>query len=245
METIIIIPARMASSRFPGKPLARINGLPMIQRVWQQAMFSEIGDVYVACSEKEVYDLIQSLGGKAILTDPNLPSGTDRVFSAFQKINNKKKIDNIINLQGDMPLIKPQQISKVLEPLKYNYSIATLATDLTNDQINNKNITKVEVEWLKENIGIAKDFFRQKENKVKLTYHHVGIYSYNIDALEKFVNTPKSKNEISLNLEQFRALDSNISIGITYVPEIPISIDTKEDLTNAENIIRESNEKNQ
>ena len=118
MKSVVIIPSRMASTRLPGKPLMQIDGIPMIQRVWQQAIASKIGDVFVACSEIEVHDLIVSNGGKAIMTDPNLPSGTDRVYSAFLKIKNNKDIDVIINLQGDMPLINPEHILKVIDPIK-------------------------------------------------------------------------------------------------------------------------------
>ena len=121
MKNVIVIPSRMASTRFPGKPLVNIDGIPMVQRVWQQAINSKVGDVYVACSENEVFDLISKLGGNAILTDPDLPSGTDRIYSAYLKIENLPDIECIINLQGDMPLIKPHQIKKVIEPLKKQY----------------------------------------------------------------------------------------------------------------------------
>ena len=118
MKTIIIIPSRMASTRFPGKPMVKIAGIPMVQRVWEQAIAAKIGEVYVACSENEVYDLISERGGKAILTDPKLPSGTDRIFAAFQQIENSSDIKYIINLQGDMPIIKPNHIKNVIEPLQ-------------------------------------------------------------------------------------------------------------------------------
>ena len=139
----------MASTRLPGKPLIVIDRVPMIQRVWQQAIESNIGEVFVACSEIEVYDLIVSIGGKAIMTDPNLPSGTDRVHSAFLKINNNQDIDIIINLQGDMPLINPDHILKVINPIKKNFSIGTLATNLNNNELKNHNVTKVEVDFKK------------------------------------------------------------------------------------------------
>ncbi len=238
MKSIVIIPSRMASSRFPGKPLEKIDGIPMIQRVWQQAIASKVGDVYVACSEQEVYDLITAIGGKAILTDPNLPSGTDRIYSAFQKIKNSSEIEFIINLQGDMPLINPKHIKIVLEPVKKNYSIGTLATNLKQNEFKNPNVTKVEVDWINSEIGRAKEFFRKKETINNKTLHHVGIYCYTKNSLQQFVNLPKSKNEISLNLEQYRAMDSGMSIGIVNVAEIPPGIDTKEDLISAENIIR-------
>ena len=105
----------MASKRFPNKPMALVDNVPMIQRVWERAIKSEIGETYVACSEKEVFDLIDSLGGNAIMTDPSLPSGTDRVFDAFKKVKNFQIYDSIINLQGDMPLINPNHIKKVNE----------------------------------------------------------------------------------------------------------------------------------
>ena len=239
MKTIIIIPSRMASTRFPGKPLVKIAGIPMVQRVWQQAISSNIGEVYVACSEIEVSDLINGLGGKAILTDPNLPSGTDRVCSAFQCLPNSSEIECIINLQGDMPLINPDHIKKVIDPIKKNYSIGTLATNLKKEEYSNSNVTKVNVDWKEKNIGTALDFFRLKNQIDKNVYHHVGIYSYSAKSLLNFVNLPKSKNEISLKLEQYRAIDAGLNIGVKYVNEIPPSVDTKEDLITIKSIIKE------
>ena len=244
MKTIIIIPSRMASTRFPGKPLVKIDSIPMVQRVWMQAINSKVGDVFVACSETEVYDLIINLGGKAILTDPNLPSGTDRIYSAFKQISNSSEIDRIINLQGDMPLIDPDHIRKVMEPLEHNYSIGTLATSLKKNEYNNPNITKVLIDWKENYPSEAKEFFRFKDTKNNNTFHHVGIYSYTRGSLEKFVGLPKSNNEKTLKLEQCRAMDAKMSIGVTYVPDIPLSVDTKEDLITVENIIKENNEKN-
>ena len=242
MKTIIMIPSRMASSRFPGKPMVKINGKPMIQRVWQQAINCNIGDVVVACSENEVFDLITNLGGKAILTNPNLPSGTDRIYSALTQMPKHKEFDFVINLQGDMPIIKPQQIKKVINPLKHKYSIGTLATNLKRDEVSNKNVTKVSVKWDKNNIGQAKEFFRYKNKIDENTFHHVGIYSYTINSIKDFVKLPTSKNEKLLNLEQYRAMDAGIGIGVTLENNIPPSIDTKEDLNLIETIIRENNE---
>ena len=244
MKSIIIIPSRMASTRFPGKPLVKIDGIPMVQRVWQQATKSKVGEVYVACSEKEVYDLIKSLGGNAILTNPNLPSGTDRVHSAFEQIKNSSNINSIINLQGDMPLIEPEHIKKVIEPLKNNYSLGTIATSLKDSERMNPNVTKVLINWKQSSLGEATSFFRVSNDKNHNIYHHVGIYSYSVDLLKRFINLPKSANEMKLNLEQYRVMDAGIKIGVVHVPEIPPSIDTKEDLITAETIIRENNEKN-
>ena len=244
MKSIILIPSRMSSSRLPGKPMLKINGKPMIQNVWEQALKTKIADVVVACSENEVFDLINNLGGKAILTNPNLPSGTDRIYSALLKIDKLNEFDYIINLQGDMPLIRPNQIEKVIEPLKENYSMGSLVTTLKKDEEQNKNITKVVVDWQENNVGKAKEFYRIKDKVDKNTYHHVGIYSYTKESLSTFVNLPKSSNEILLNLEQCRAMDAGVSIGVIFEKDIPISIDTKEDLITAESIIRANNEKN-
>ena len=162
MKSIIVIPSRMASTRFPGKPLAIIAGKPMIQRVWEQAIISNLGEVLVACSENEVFNLIKSLGGKVILTDPDLPSGTDRIHSALLQMNSEIDIDYIINLQGDMPLIQPEHINKVVQPIKNNFNIGTLATNLKKNEEDNPNVTKVKVHWNKKSVGIAEEFLEIK-----------------------------------------------------------------------------------
>ena len=228
----------MASKRFPNKPMALISGKPMIQRVWEKAVSSKIGEVVVACSEKEVQECILSLGGKAILTNPNLPSGTDRIFEAIKKINDGDQFNSIINLQGDMPLINPRDIIKVNKPLSQGFDIGTLVTDITHNQIKDKNITKARVDWIKEkDIGKAKDFFKLSDNIEDNVYHHVGIYSFRYDSLKKFVSLPQSPLEIELKLEQMRALEAKMTIGVTYVKDVPISVDTKEELKYVEGII--------
>ena len=239
MKTVIIIPARMASKRFPNKPLALINGIPMIQRVWENAIKSNLGDTYVACSEKEVFDLITKLGGTAIMTDPKLPSGTDRVYAALQQITNYKSYKSIINLQGDMPLIDVDDINKVNELILKGFDIGTLATNLSIEEESNINITKVKIDWVKEkSLGIAKDFYKNSKGHIDNVYHHVGIYCFSITALRKFVSMSPSVNELNYHLEQWRALDSGLSIGVSYVEDVPISVDTKEDLIHVESIIK-------
>ena len=178
------------------------------------------------------------------MTDPNLPSGTDRVHSAFLKINNNQDIDIIINLQGDMPLINPDHILKVINPINKNFTIGTLATNLNDNELNNPNVTKVEVDFEKNKVAPALNFYREVMIENKNLYHHVGIYSYTPDSINTFINLPKSKNEIDLSLEQMRAMDSNIPIGVTYVPEVPMSVDTKEDIIKIETNIRDQNDKN-
>ena len=243
MKTVIIIPARMASQRFPNKPMAKINGIPMIERVWRQGINSKVGDVYVACSEDEVFNLVISKGGKAIMTDPNLPSGTDRVFAAFNLLDNKDDYESIINLQGDMPLIDYKNIQSANIPLNNGYDIGTIATDISRNELKDENITKVSVDWKEEGVdGNSMDFYKSIKIESKNIYQHVGIYSFKPSALKKFISLPPSKNEIDRKLEQLRALDAGIKIGITYVENLPISVDTFEDLMIIEKILKNKNE---
>ena len=229
----------MASLRFPNKPMSLICGKPMIQRVWEQAKASNLGEVIVACSEKEVLECIMSLGGKAILTDPDLPSGTDRIFEAIKNKDNISEFDSIINLQGDMPIIDPHDIVKVNTPLLQGFDMGTLATELKNNQKNDLNITKVKIDWIKKNtIGQAFDFFKSSKLTDREVYHHVGIYSFRYETLKKFVSLTPSVNELNHKLEQWRALDARMTIGVSYVKDVPISVDTKKDLINVENIIK-------
>tara|TARA_B100000029_G_scaffold495898_1_gene561466 strand:+ start:550 stop:1287 length:738 start_codon:yes stop_codon:yes gene_type:complete len=243
MKTAIIIPARMASKRFPNKPLAKINGIPMIERVWQEGINSKIGDVFVACCESDVFNFITSIGGKAIMTDPNLPSGTDRVFTAFNLLKNKDDYESIINLQGDMPLINSMTIQSVNIPLENGYDIGTIATDISIDEEKNENITKVSINWKKSDIvGDSIDFYKSSKKILTNIYQHVGIYSFKPTSLRRFVSLPPSKNEIDRKLEQLRAIDAGINIGITYVENVPISVDTLEDLMLIENILKNIDE---
>ena len=230
----------MKSTRFPDKPMALINGIPMIQRVWEQSKLADIGPVVVACCEKEVFNLIKSIGGDAYMTSPTLESGTDRIFQAFKNLNDNNQFDSIINLQGDMPLIDSQDIKKVNLPLTNGFDIGTLVTNLTRIEEKSINITKAKVNWTKDKkIGNAVDFYKQsKLNIEKNIYHHVGIYSFSFNSLKKFTELQPSKNEIYHKLEQWRALDANMKIGASFVKNVPLSVDTKEDLIKVENIIK-------
>tara|TARA_B100001250_G_scaffold251884_1_gene216564 strand:+ start:1583 stop:2275 length:693 start_codon:yes stop_codon:yes gene_type:complete len=230
----------MASIRYPNKPMVKIKGIPMVQRVWKQAIKADIGDVFVACSEEEVFDLITSIGGKAVLTNPDLPSGTDRVYAAYNLIDQNNEYENIINLQGDMPMIDPKDIRSACIPLKHGFNIGTIATNITQNEERNPNITKVKINWRDSDfLGNCIDFYKLSRGELNNVYQHVGIYSFKPQTLKKFISLPISKNEIDRKLEQLRALDAGINIGITFVENVPISIDTKEDLIKIENIIKE------
>ena len=239
MKTIIIIPSRMASTRFPNKPMALIDEIPMIQRVWKQAILSNIGEVVVACCEKEVFDLIRSLGGNAVITPPELPSGTDRIFEVIKNYPEGSQFESIINLQGDMPLIDPEDIKKVNIPLSQGFDIGTLVTNISYIQEENLNITKAKVQWIKKNnLGEAIEFYKISKKKLLNIYHHVGIYSFKYEILKKFVSLRPSQNELNYKLEQWRALDDKMTIGAFFVDNIPISVDTEDDLIKVENIIK-------
>lgn len=240
MKTIIIIPARMASQRFPNKPMALIDGIPMIQRVWEKAKLANIGEVVVACCEKIVFDKINSIGGTAIMTNPDLPSGTDRVYEIINNHPNANQFECIINLQGDMPLVNPNDIQKVSIPLMQGFDIGTLVTHISKEEEKNINITKAKVNWIKrENIGEAIDFYKKPKKVLKDIYHHIGIYSFRINSLKKFIGLKPSENELFHKLEQWRALDSNMTIGTKYIDESYFGVDTEEDLLKAENIIKD------
>jgi len=240
MKTIIIIPARMASQRFPNKPMALIDGIPMIQRVWEKAKLANIGEVVVACCEKIVFDKINSIGGSAIMTNPDLPSGTDRVYEIINNHPNANQFECIINLQGDMPLVNPNDIQKVSIPLMQGFDIGTLVTHISKEEEKNINITKAKVNWIKrENIGEAIDFYKKPKKVLKNIYHHIGIYSFRINSLKKFIGLKPSENELFHKLEQWRALDSNMTIGTKYIDESYFGVDTEEDLLKAENIIKD------
>jgi 3-deoxy-manno-octulosonate cytidylyltransferase (CMP-KDO synthetase) len=232
-NTTIIIPTRLKAKRFPNKPLAKINNIPMILHTLNRGLESGVGEVYVATPDNEILEIVKQHGGNAILTGDH-PNGTSRVFEAFKKIKNDN-VDLIINLQADLPGIMPSSISKLEKLMRENNnSIGTLASLLTKDEINDENAVKVEVETdLKEDSFLkAKDFFRiKKDLKNEKIYHHIGIYAFTRDALAQYVKLPSSILEVKRNLEQMRII-SNIKVG--YCDSNPLSIDTLEDLKRIE-----------
>ena len=233
-NTAIIIPTRLRAKRFPNKPLVKINDVPMIIHVLNRAKESKVGEVFVATPDVEIYEVVKQNGGKAILTRPDHLSGSDRVYEAYKK-ELQNDVDLIINLQGDMPNIKPNSISE-LERLMRNdlCDIGTLAAYITDkNDIKDPNVVKVNLEKnLKEdNFFAAKDFFRTKKdlNNDKI-YHHCGIYIFTKDALKRYVNLPRSKLERERNLEQMRALENGMIIKVGLCGSTPLSVDTEQDL---------------
>ena len=233
MNPIIVIPARLNSSRLPQKALVDIKGKTMIQRVWEQAIKSEVGEVLVACDDQNVASIIKNLGGNVIMTSPDHPSGSDRIFEAVNSFDPGHKYDFVINLQGDLPNINPIVIQEALKPFStMDIDIATLANKFESMQeAADPNNVKVAIAFKNERIGKALYFSRSMiPFGASELYHHIGIYAYKRQALERFVSLKPSPLEITEKLEQLRALEDDMNIGVSITHHSPISIDTAEDL---------------
>ena len=233
-NTAIIIPTRLGAKRFPNKPLIKINDIPMIVHVLNRAKESKIGEVLVATPDDEIFQVVKENGGKAILTKQDHLSGSDRIYEAYIK-ELKNNVDLIINLQGDMPNIKPNSICNLEKLMRSNdCDIGTLASSIKNkNDIVDMNVVKVEMnEILKDgDFFKVKDFFRiKKDLNHKKIYHHIGIYAFTNIALTKYVKLAMSKLEMQRNLEQMRALENNLIIKVGLSDSLPLSVDTEEDL---------------
>ena len=241
-NTVIIIPTRLRAKRFPNKPLAKINDIPMIVHVLNKAKESDVGKVFVATPDDEICKIIKENGGEAILTKADHLSGSDRIYEVYSR-QIKNNVDLIINLQGDMPNIKPSSISKLEEFMRSNNcDIGTLASKILDKKdIINPNIVKVHTnEMLKNDTFVqAKNFFRiKKDLNNEQIYHHIGIYAFTNIALTKYVKLERSRLEIERNLEQMRAMENNLVIKVGLCTSLPLGVDTKEDLVK---IIKEMN----
>ncbi|HXR94898.1 MAG TPA: 3-deoxy-manno-octulosonate cytidylyltransferase [Rhizomicrobium sp.] len=237
MKPILLIPARLAATRLPAKPLADIAGMPMIVRVMRQAIAAELGPVVVAAGEKEIVAVVEAAGGKAVLTDPALPSGSDRIHAALDALDPEGHYDVAVNLQGDLPALDPGQIRKVVAALEESgVDIATLAAPITDPaERDNPNVVKAVVAWRPDGqLGRALYFTRGRapfgEGPL---FHHVGLYAYRREALSRFVALLPSPLEKREKLEQLRALEANMSIAVARVDSVPLSVDTPADLAKA------------
>jgi len=243
MKPIILIPSRLESTRLPNKPLAMIAGKPMILRVWEQAMKSQLGPVVVACGSPQIKEIIEAAGGTAILTDPNHPSGTDRIYEALTLVDPAGSHDTIINLQGDLPTIDPQIVHEILLPFQKMLGIhmSTLgAKVVSEEEAHNPASPKVAITFEKDqNFGRALYFSRATVPYGDgPLYHHIGVYGFTRQALERYVSLPPSPLEKRERLEQLRALEDGMTIGIKIVNSIPQGVDLPEDLLKAENQLK-------
>ncbi len=238
---IVLIPARLASTRLPNKPLADIHGVPMIVRVWRQAMAAGIGPVAVAAAEPEIVQAVEAAGGRAVLTDPALPSGSDRVFAALKMLDPEGRHDAVINLQGDLPAIDPQAIRAALAPLAVaGVDIATLATPIVEaHEVADPNVVKAVLSLADgATTGRAVYFTRATAPSGDgPLWHHIGIYAYRRAALERFVGLPPSPLEKRERLEQLRALEAGMRIDAALVDTVPLGVDTPADLDRIRNLL--------
>jgi len=233
MKTLILIPSRLSATRLPGKPLLKINGLSVISHVVKKAYESQVGEVFVATEDQEIFEDVKNNGGEAILTSKNHKTGTDRIYEALNKLD-KKDIDLVMNLQGDEPLMNVDDIINLNNlMIKYKSKLGTLAANISNeDLIYNENVVKVKT---KENLNISKfpeaiNFMRNSKDNNENIYHHLGVYCYEIETLKKFISFSQSENEKKNKLEQLRALDNKIKINVALAKSSPIGLDTEEDL---------------
>ena len=225
---LIIIPARLDSTRLRKKLIRKISGVPMILRVAQSATNTNLGDVIVATDSKQIQNLCKKQKVDSIITPTDIKSGTDRVYYAYEKL--RKKYDLIVNLQGDLPIFNLEVLKKTVNLFNDKKTeIGSAVCDLHTGEFKDKNIVKAKVILDSNNEGFAIDFCRIIENK-EFFYHHIGLYIYSHDSLKKFIKLSQSENEIKRKLEQMRAMDNNMKIKLVKVKEIPPSVDSLEDL---------------
>ena len=231
MKTLTIIPSRLSATRLPGKPLLKIKGLSIISHVFRRAQEANIGEVVVAAEDQEIVDDVIKNGGNAIITSNNHKTGTDRIYEALKKLD-PKDVDLIMNLQGDEPAINIEDIISLNKNMTiYQSQIGTLAANIKNDEdLENKNIVKVITKKnLKDEVFSTAENFLRNCSKLDNVYHHIGIYCYSTETLDRFVKLEQSQNEIENRLEQLRALDNNIEINVSLAKSSPIGVDTEED----------------
>ncbi len=242
-KTVIIIPSRLDAIRLPNKPLELINNKEMILHVYEAAKKTN-SEVYVATPDQKIIEVVNQNKGKAVLTSKDHQTGTDRVYEVFKDhLNSEPNL--IVNLQGDMPNIEPQAISDLINYMHQGKcDIGTLASSFSSeDELVDENNVKVVVKGklIAGKFSEAIDFFRVDEKKNENYYHHVGIYAFTSKALVRYVRLKRSKLELERKLEQLRALENSMSIHVGYINSSPLSVDTKNDLTEVRKIMEKSN----
>jgi 3-deoxy-manno-octulosonate cytidylyltransferase (CMP-KDO synthetase) len=241
LNPILVIPARMASSRLPGKPLADIGGVPMIVHVMERAKAANVGPVVIACAEREIADAIRAAGGTAILTDPDLPSGTDRVRIAVETIDPDGHYDCVVNVQGDLPTLDPLLVSAAVSVLEdvADCDIATLVVPTKNPrEIADPNVVKAVLSMEAADRGRALYFTRASAPSGDgPVYHHIGLYAYRREVLNRFCALDVSPLEKRERLEQLRALEAGMRMDARIVDSAPQGVDTPQDLERARQLI--------
>jgi 3-deoxy-manno-octulosonate cytidylyltransferase (CMP-KDO synthetase) len=237
MNPIVVIPSRMASTRLPGKPLKDIAGRPMVVQVLDRAREAEIGPVAVACAELEIAEVVRQAGGVAVLTDPALPRGSDRVHAALAVLDPQGNHDVVVNLQGDLPTIPPVQLRAVLTPLSDpSFDIATLVAPITSDEeAQAPSVVKAACAFDHGRAVSPALYFSRAPIPAGEgpRWHHIGVYAFRRAALARFVSLPESPLERRESLEQLRALEAGMRIACARVEHAPFGVDTEPDLERA------------
>jgi 3-deoxy-manno-octulosonate cytidylyltransferase (CMP-KDO synthetase) len=245
MKPIVLIHARMASTRLPGKPLADIAGVPMIVHVWRRAVAAEIGPVLVACGDREIADVVEAAGGRAVMTDPGHPTGSDRIHAAIANLDPDGAFDAVINVQGDLPLLDPGAVRLAFDGLRDpDIDIATLAAVIEDTAaLADTSVNKV-VAGFADPTRPARALYFSKaivpwgEGP---HYEHIGLYAYRREALERFVGLPRGVLEQREHLEQLRALEAgmHISVSLIEADRLGVQVDTPADLARARELLRQ------
>jgi 3-deoxy-manno-octulosonate cytidylyltransferase (CMP-KDO synthetase) len=239
-RALVVIPSRMGSTRLPNKPLAMIAGEPMIVHVWRRAVEADIGPVLVACDAAEIADAVRAAGGDAVLTRPDHPSGSDRVFEAIGRIDPSGTHDVIVNVQGDLPTIAAPAIRACFAPLADPaVDVATLAAEIMRaEERTDPNVVKVVGSPVAEGRLRALYFTRATApHGPGPLYHHIGLYAYRRAALQRFVSLPPSTLELREKLEQLRLLEAGMRIDVAIVDDVPLGVDTAHDLDRARGVL--------
>jgi 3-deoxy-manno-octulosonate cytidylyltransferase (CMP-KDO synthetase) len=241
-DVVILIPARMAATRLPGKPLADIGGLPMIVRVLRRAQEAALGPVVVATDSEAIATAVAKAGGQAVLTRADHASGSDRIFEALTQIDADGRAEFIVNVQGDLPTLEPAAIAAALSPLSDPaVDIATIAAEIrTPEERSDPNVVKVVGTPIAPRRLRALYFTRAVAPAGEgPLYHHIGLYAFRRAALEKFVKLPPSPLERREKLEQLRALEAGMRIDVALVDVVPLGVDTAQDLEKARAMLTE------
>jgi len=245
---IVVIPARLASTRLPNKPLADIHGAPMVVHVWRRAMAAEIGPVVVACAEIEIAAAVEAAGGRAVLTRPDHASGSDRIFEAVETLDPAARHDIVVNLQGDLPTVDPAVIRAVLRPLRDSaVDIATLVAEIADPaERDDPNVVKAALAFPAPaaELPVARAVYFSRApvpwdggDPAAPLYHHIGVYAYRRAALARFVDLPATALEQRERLEQLRALEAGLRIDAARVDTVPLGVDTPADLARARGLL--------
>ena len=234
---IVLIPARMASTRLPNKPLADIHGEPMIVHVWRRAVEAGVGPVTVACAEPEIARAVERAGGHAVLTRADHPTGSDRIFEALERLDPEGKHDAVVNVQGDLPTVDPQTVRAAFEALADPaVDIGTVCALVGSDHERTDPAVVKPVVAFAPGRTVARAYYFSRSTVPSgegAIYHHIGLYAYRRDALKRFISLPQGLLEKRERLEQLRAIENGMRIDVALVDTVPLGVDTPGDLERA------------